>query len=108
MAEIPLSKKDYTDPELIKWYITNWLSSDILKEMKTGLKYYRGEHDILKRGKVGFDRNVFDTERNVGEFTSSCGATGTSAGGDNLPDNRLIDNRYSVLVDQKSNYLLGN
>lgn len=56
--------------------------------MIAGEKYYNGEHDILKRKRtiIGADGQLQEVE--------------------NLPNNRLIDNQYSKLVDQKVNYLL--
>lgn len=108
MAERILSKTDLENPEIIKREVDNWLKSDIRIEMEIGLKYYRGDHDILHRGKIGFTRNagsksecdVYDVDRTNSEH-------GGAAGVDNLPDNRLINNRYAELVDQKTNYLLG-
>lgn len=52
--------------------------------------YYCGKHDILKR------------ERTV------IGEGGKLTIVDNLPNNRIVDNQYKKLVDQKNNYLLGN
>lgn len=113
MAEIPPSQKNYKDPNFIKYAVENWIGSNEYKEMKTGDEYYKGKQDILTRQQVGFDRGagsptVLDVERTVGEYTSSCGDVGCAAGPDNLPDNRIVNNRYATLVDQKVNYLLGN
>lgn len=57
--------------------------------MIIGEKYYRGVHDILGRS-----RTV------IGEY----GEIDTVS---NVPNNRIVDNQYKKLVDQKNNYLLG-
>ena len=57
--------------------------------MLDGEKYYAGMHDILHR------------ERTV------IGETGEPEPIHNLPNNRIVDNQYKKMVDQKNNYLLG-
>ena len=57
--------------------------------MITGERYYLGEHDILYRKRTVIGEN--------GELQEV----------DNLPNNRIVDNQYAKLVDQKVNYLLG-
>lgn len=54
-----------------------------------GHLYYDNEHDILtrKRTMIGEDGKLQVV--------------------DNLPNNRVIDNQYAKLVNQKANYLLG-
>ncbi|MCI8805927.1 MAG: phage portal protein [Clostridiales bacterium] len=56
--------------------------------MITGEAYFMGDHDILRR-----KRTVI-------------GEGGKIETVDNLPNNRLIDNQYGKMVDQKNNYLL--
>ena len=56
--------------------------------MITGESYFMGDHDILRR-----KRTVI-------------GEGGKIESVDNLPNNRLIDNQYGKIVDQKNNYLL--
>lgn len=66
-----------------------WIDSDQRKKMLLGERYYLGKHDILSR-----ERTVINE----------------SGGKDvvhNLPNNRLVDNQYKKLVDQKTNYALG-
>lgn len=108
MAEIIKQKKDYTNKDFIKYACDNWSKSKERAEMQTGIAYYEGRHDILNRHTRGYDRtpsSVYDVERNVGNYSSTCGDV--CAGTDNLPDNRLVDNQYGNMVDQKTNYLLG-
>lgn len=57
--------------------------------MIDGERYYDGHHDILKR-----QRTVI-------------GSDGELQVVDNLPNNRIVDNQYGKMVDQKKNYLLG-
>lgn len=54
-----------------------------------GRLYYEGEHDILyrKRMMIGKDGKLEAVE--------------------NLPNNRIVDNQYAKMVNQKTNYLLG-
>ena len=57
--------------------------------MFDGEKYYAGMHDILNR-----QRTVI-------------GENGGLEVVENLPNNRIVDNQYKKMVDQKNNYLLG-
>lgn len=68
--------------------IERFLSSAVRRDMLTGDRYYKGEHDILKR-----KRRVIAQD---GELTEV----------NNLPNNRIVDNQYARLVNQKNNYLL--
>lgn len=83
-ANAPMSELQFFARELAAWE-----SSPERKEMLTGSRYYRGEHDILFRR-----RTVI-------------GADGRPVPVDNLPNNRIVDNQYAKHVDQKANYLLG-
>lgn len=58
------------------------------RDMLTGERYYRGKHDILER-----KRTVI-------------GQGGSLTQIDNLPNNKIVDNQYARIVDQKNNYLL--
>lgn len=69
--------------------VTNWLNSKTRKEQITAKEYYDGKQDILLR-----QRTVINSE-------------GTLSPVNNLPNNRLVDNLYSRLLDQKVNYALG-
>ncbi|MBR6401560.1 MAG: phage portal protein [Firmicutes bacterium] len=78
-----------TYTEYIGRQIREFKCSQTLKEMLDGEKYFAGAHDILKRR-----RTVI-------------GGDGEPVPVDNLPNNRVVDNRYKRLVTQKNNYLLG-
>ncbi|WP_392462343.1 phage portal protein [Streptococcus parasuis] len=78
-----------TDEEFIVLEIQRFKASKRRKEMIDGEKYHEGNHDILKR-----KRTII-------------GEDGTLTTVDNLPNNRIVDNQYGKMVDQKKNYLLG-
>lgn len=59
------------------------------KSMVDGERYFRGEHDILKRERTAIGRD------------------GKLKKVDNLPNNRVVDNQYQRMVNQKVNYLMG-
>lgn len=69
--------------------ISDFLHSPARREMLTGERYYRGKHDILGR-----KRTVIGADGNPEAVT-------------NLPNNRIVDNQYARVVDQKVNYILG-
>lgn len=78
-----------TDKEFLEREITKWKNSPQRIMQIKGQLYYQGEHDVLfrKRTVIGENGNLEEVE--------------------NLPNNRLIDNQYGKLVNQKANYLLG-
>lgn len=78
-----------TDEQFIELEIKRFKYSKRRKEMIDGEKYHEGNHDILKRQRTIIGEN--------GELTVV----------DNLPNNRIVDNQYGKMVDQKKNYLLG-
>ena len=65
-----------------------YLNSEKYKNMRLGKKYYEGKHDILNR------------------IRQVIGEDGVLMPVYNLPNNRIVDNQYSKLVNQKTNYLL--
>lgn len=76
-----------------KWLehkISRWLYSRERLSQIDGERYYRGDHDIMRRKRT---------------------AVGGSDGGlielANLPCNKIKDNQYGKMADQKRNYLLG-
>lgn len=69
--------------------IKEWKNSQRRKDQVMGELYYEGQQDILKR-----QRTII-------------GADGKVEVVHNLPNNRLVDNQYSLMVDQKTNYLVG-
>ena len=68
--------------------IKNYLYSDNYKNMLSGKQYYEGKHDILKR------------------VRQAIGEKGVLTPINNVPNNRIVDNQYAKLVNQKTNYLL--
>lgn len=83
------ARSSMTEMQFLEREIAKWKRSPKRKAMIAGEKYYRGEHDIL------------DRKRTV------IGADGLLKEVDNLPNNKVIDNQYAKMVDQKVNYLLG-
>ena len=78
-----------TDKRFIELEIQRFKLSRRRKEMFDVEKYFEGDHDILKR-----KRTVI-------------GEGGAIEVVDNLPNNRIVDNQYKKMVNQKTNYLLG-
>ena len=69
--------------------IKEWKDSPRRKDQLTGDLYYVGKHDILHR-----QRTII-------------GADGKLQVVQNLPNNRIVNNQYALMVDQKTNYLVG-
>lgn len=69
--------------------IHKWKESPFHQMQIDGERYYRGDHDILKRERTAI------------------GDGGSLQRVDNLPNNKLINNQYANMVDQKANYLVG-
>lgn len=67
-----------------------WLTSPERMEQLLGDQYYEGEHEILRREKqvIGSDGQLVTIH--------------------NVINNKIVDNQYRKLVDQKTNYALGN
>lgn len=78
-----------TDEQFIEAEIRRFKISKRRKEMLDGERYYIGQHDILARKRTVIGQN--------GELEEV----------HNLPNNRIVDNQYKKMVDQKNNYLLG-
>lgn len=68
--------------------ILRWKYSPARMEMIAGENYYDGFQDILKRKRT--------TIGDKGELQTV----------DNLPNNKVVDNQFAKMVDQKANYLL--
>lgn len=79
-----MNNKEFLEREILHWKA----STERMMQIK-GQLYYQNEHDILtrKRTMIGEDGKLQVVE--------------------NLPNNRLIDNQYAKMVNQKANYLLG-
>lgn len=78
-----------SDKEFLEREIARWKSSPQRIMQIKGYLYYDNEHDILtrKRTAIGRDGELEEVK--------------------NLPNNRIIDNQYAKMVNQKANYLLG-
>lgn len=77
------------DIRYLELVLNKWLDSKEREEQLLAEKYYDGDHDILRRKKkvIGADGQLINIE--------------------NVANNRLVDNQYKKLVDQKTNYVLG-
>lgn len=78
-----------TDTQFIEKEIRRFKISRKRKDMIDGERYYVGKHDILSRKRTVIGQN--------GELEEV----------HNIPNNRIVDNQYKKMVDQKNNYLLG-
>jgi len=83
------AKNRLTDEEFIVSEVQRFLLSKRRKDMIDGENYFRGLHDILHRQRTMIGK---DGELEVVK---------------NLPNNRIVDNQYKKMVNQKTNYLLG-
>lgn len=83
------NNQNLTDKQYIETRITKWLTSPDRYSQLDGERYYEGKHDILFK-----KRTVL-------------GASGKPEEIKNLPNNRIVDNQYAKMVDQKKNYLFG-
>lgn len=86
---VTIGKDRISDEQYIINEINTFKVSQRRKEMLDGEKYYAGKHDILSRVRtvIGEDGELTEVK--------------------NLPNNRIVDNQYKKMVDQKTNYLLG-
>lgn len=82
-------KRGMTDKRFLELEITAWLNSKERKRQLEGEAYYDGEQAVLGRKRLALD----DDGKPV-ELT-------------HLPNNRLVNNLYSKMVDQKTNYSFG-
>lgn len=78
-----------TDKRFLEKEIALWLASDERARQLEGEDYYNGDQDILCR-----ERTIIDSDGKLRKV-------------EHLPNNRLIDNQFAKMVDQKTNYLLG-
>ena len=83
------AKEAMTNKQFLEREINKFKNSTKRKLMIVGEKYYQNEHDILNR-----TRTIIGEGGLLQEVT-------------NLPNNKIIDNQYGKMVDQKVNYLLG-
>ncbi len=81
--------KVMTDLDFFAREIVEWKNSKERAMQIKGFLYYDSEHDILHRKRLAIGEN------------------GETVTVDNLPNNRVIDNQYAKMVNQKTDYLLG-
>lgn len=84
-----VSNSSNSDIRYLELVLRKWLDSPGRNEQLLAEKYYDGDHDILKREKkvIGADGNLVTLN--------------------NVANNKLVDNQYRKLVDQKTNFALG-
>ena len=83
-ARARMSDLEFLEAEIAKWKFSKTRLMQI-----AGFRYYEGDHDILKRERM------------------MIGEGGRLEKVDNLPNNRIVDNQYAKLVNQKANYIVG-
>ena len=83
-ARARMSDLEFLEAEIAKWKFSKTRLMQI-----AGFRYYEGDHDILKRERM------------------MIGEGGRLEKVDNLPNNRIVDNQYAKLVNQKANYIDG-
>ena len=86
---LPSSPTPKYDKRYLETVLNSWLNSPERKEQFLAEDYYAGKHAILER------------EKKV------IGADGQLVPIHNVANNKLVDNQYKKLVDQKTNYVLG-
>ena len=82
------AKQNMTTKQFLEKEIYYWVNSPTRRLQLTGAAYYRHDQDIARKQR------------------KAIGEGGQLVTVSNLPNNRLTDNRYAFLVDQKANYLL--
>ena len=87
--DLPKPNSSNSDIHYLELVLRKWLDSPERKEQLLAEAYYSGDHDILRREKkvIGADGNLVPIS--------------------NVPNNRLVDNQFRKLIDQKTNYVLG-
>lgn len=80
------AKNRLTDLQFLQREILEWRNSVERQWQITGERYYGGDHDIILR-----KRTTIDEDGNLREVK-------------NLPNNRIVDNQYARMVNQKVNY----
>lgn len=82
-------KNNMSNKQFLEQLIIRWKGSPERIMQIKGQLYYQNEHDILSRKRT------------------MIGEEGKLEVVENLPNNRIIDNQYAKMVNQKANYLLG-
>lgn len=87
--KLMLMADDNRNKKYLETKIVHWLTSPERLDQLIGDRYYRGDHDILRKKRTVLGEDGEPVEVN------------------NLPNNRKVDNQFEKMVDQKKNYLLG-
>lgn len=87
--DLPTASANNFDVRYLENILNKWLDSPVRKDQLLAEKYYDGDHDILE-----YEKKVI-------------GANGELVTIKNVINNKLVDNQYKKLVDQKTNYVLG-
>lgn len=82
-------RRGMTDKRFLELEITAWLASPERKRQINGELYYDGKQAVLGRKRMALDDDGHLVELK------------------HLPNNRLVNNQYSKMVDQKTNYSFG-
>lgn len=82
-------RRGMTDKRFLELEITAWLASPERKRQLAGEMYYDGEQAVLRRRRMALNDEGQPVELK------------------HLPNNRLVNNQYSKMVDQKTNYSFG-
>ena len=82
-------QRGMTDRRFLELEITAWLRSPERKRQLTAEAYYDGQQAVLHRRRMALDDDGKPIELQ------------------HLPNNRLVNNLYSKMVDQKTNYSFG-
>ena len=82
-------RQGMTDKRFLELEITAWLNSPERKQQLAGELYYDNRQEVLAKRRLAIDDD--------GELIEV----------KHLPNNRIIDNQYAKLVDQKTNYSFG-
>lgn len=80
------AKSRLTDLQFLQREIFEWRNSTERQWQIAGERYYGGDHDIILR-----KRTTIDEDGDLKEVK-------------NLPNNRIVDNQYARMVNQKVNY----
>lgn len=78
-----------TNLEFLEKEIAAWKCSPRRMMQIKGFLYYDGDHDVIHRKRT------------------MIGEGGELEVVENLPNNRIVDNQYAKMVNQKANYLFG-
>ena len=82
-------RRGMTDKRFLELEITAWLASKERQRQLDGERYYDGEQAVLCRRRMALNDEGKPVELK------------------HLPNNRLVNNQYSKMVDQKTNYSFG-